>query len=268
MLRVGVAKNRKIIGLLALSLLALLAFTAAVPAFADSGVPNPSTLPDPPGAPAEPWTQCPPVGYDTGCAILIVINPTGTVSTYASAQTCSSATSIVPCPYDGIEDTLVGVQDNCLAANCPSISSMTLSGSSIFGFDGDGACSGSLNNVGFPPVFPPTSNCIGGAYTSSDPQDYETTTATFSGINTLTLSSGTVDFTTPLTTGGSAWFSLEEPLSASSLTACVGSACSSSVPQFSMPAIFVAAISMLFLALYVKFKKPIVHIVPATRQVQ
>ena len=54
-------------------------------------------------APVPPFIQCPPVGLDTSCGILIVYNPDGTRITLADPSQP---------PFDGIEDTLVGVQNN------------------------------------------------------------------------------------------------------------------------------------------------------------
>src|SRR2546427_222238 len=50
-----------------------------------------------------PFTQCPPVGADTGCAILLVIDAAGSLRVHADPSQG---------PFDGIEDTLVGVQNN------------------------------------------------------------------------------------------------------------------------------------------------------------
>src|SRR5438445_8188485 len=71
-------------------------------------------------------TTCPAVGrIGAGCNTLITITAGGT------------ATVTVPNanPYDGVEDTLVGIQNNSASA----ISSVTVTGSGIAGFDGDGA---------------------------------------------------------------------------------------------------------------------------------
>ncbi|MDA4117867.1 MAG: hypothetical protein OK455_05930, partial [Thaumarchaeota archaeon] len=123
-------------------------------------------------APPTPWTQCPAVGADTSCAILIVVNSDGSVSIYADSSQG---------PFDGSEDTLVGVQDNC--ATCGGVTSLALSASvspPIFGFEGDGACSG------FYTPNPPAASCPGGVYSSTDPSDYEAKGVTLTVTNLVT----------------------------------------------------------------------------------
>ncbi|HZE01506.1 MAG TPA: hypothetical protein VE155_07050, partial [Pseudonocardiaceae bacterium] len=78
-----------------------------------------------------PFTQCPPIGADTaGCGLLLVINPNGTVTALNGS---------IQGPYEGVEDTLIGVQNN----SAVSIPSLTLNGPGAFGFDGDGLCTAS-----------------------------------------------------------------------------------------------------------------------------
>src|SRR2546427_584504 len=91
----------------AASLILALGGLAITPAPASAQVPTP------------PFTQCPPVGFDTSCAVLIVFNPDG-----------SRATLVDPLqpPFDGIEDTLIGVQNNSTG----SITALVLSGPFIF----------------------------------------------------------------------------------------------------------------------------------------
>src|SRR2546426_2876708 len=74
-----------------------------------------------------PFRQCPPVGVDTSCAVLIVYNADG-----------SRATLVDPSqlPFDGIEDTLIGVQNNSTVA----VTALTLTGPGVFWFDGAGRC--------------------------------------------------------------------------------------------------------------------------------
>src|ERR1051325_1177216 len=78
-------------------------------------------------AQSPPFRQCPAVGVDTGCAILLVITDNGiTVATDPSQG-----------PFDQIEDTLIGVQNN----SSQTITSLPLSATiPIFAFDGDGLC--------------------------------------------------------------------------------------------------------------------------------
>src|SRR5262249_24747705 len=79
-------------------------------------------------APSPPFRQCPPIGRNTSCAVLITFQKDGTprVDTDPSQG-----------PFDGIEDTSVGVQNN---SNRPVFSITLKSSTDIFGFDGDGLC--------------------------------------------------------------------------------------------------------------------------------
>ena len=112
--------------------------------------------------------SCPPVGLSPSCAVLITINPNGSLS----FQTDSSVG-----PFDGVEDTLVGVVNKSGA----TVFGIFLSGNGIFGFDGDGAGAG------------------GG---------YEGPGVSFTAKDT---NSGTVNFTGGLADKGFLWFSLEGP---------------------------------------------------------
>jgi hypothetical protein len=144
-------------------------------------------------APTPPFTQCPAVGSDTSCGILIVINPGGSLSIYQDPSQP---------PYENIEDTLVGVQNNS-GGPVPSINLVTTT--DAFGFDGDGLCTVNPHPVGCP--FGPTG--------------YEGPNTSFSNIS-ADLSSGTVNFTQQggLADAGSAYFSLEEALTAASFNPC------------------------------------------------
>src|SRR5438309_872434 len=100
----------------------------------------------PPAVP--PFSQCPPVGFDTSCAVLIVIAPFG-----------GQVTVVDPTqgPFDGVEDTLIGVQNNS-STFFPSI---TLSAPGIGDLDKDGLCSG-VNSLAPPPnpaFQPPPAGC-------------------------------------------------------------------------------------------------------------
>ena len=126
---------------------------------------------------------CPTVGLATDCGVQINITAqSGGVGT-------SSTISLGPAgngnPYDGVEDTLVGITNNSGA----TVNSITLSSSSgAFGFDGDGACSFSYLN------------CAGAT------TGYEGPGITFSNNTGTSL---TINFTSGLTNGSSLWFSLE-----------------------------------------------------------
>lgn len=125
-----------------------------------------------------------------GCNVLITFNANGSVTTVIENAN----------PYDGVEDTLVGVVNNTGGA----ISSFVLTGTAanaLFGFDGDGACAGGGGQ------YESAANCKG----ATDPNGYGGPGVTFTGINAA-LTSGTVDFAGGIGAhGGTSWFSLEEP---------------------------------------------------------
>lgn len=101
-------------------------------------------------------------------------------------------------PYDGVEDTLIGVVNS----SGKPVSSLALSSDTdLFGFDGDGLCQ----------VVPQPTGCPFG------PTGYEGPKTTFSNI-TPDLSGGVVNFTGGLAVGEATYFSLEERLPATSIT--------------------------------------------------
>ncbi len=129
---------------------------------------------------------CPAVGADTDCGTIITITDTGATVSFTGQG-----------PYDGIEDTLVGVVNK----SSRPVTSLDLTSSlQIFGFEGDGIVAYGI------PGNPQDSSGYGG------PNAY------FSNINPA-LTSGRVNFITPIAAKtGTAYFSLEEAISAS--TAC------------------------------------------------
>lgn len=132
---------------------------------------------------APPFGQCPAVGYDTGCGILVNVTD-GQVQILADSGQG---------PYDGSDDTLIGVVNSSTA----TIHALSLSsGTDIFGFDQDGICSG---------FTPAPAGCPFG------PTGYEGPGTSFSGIN-ADGTGGTVDFAGGLAPGATAYFSLEEAL--------------------------------------------------------
>jgi hypothetical protein len=133
----------------------------------------------------------PPVGLDTGCGILITITAASGGAT--TSFTVVAASSPTQPPYDGIEDTLIGVLNSSgVTVNSLSLSSTT----DIFGFDGDGPCT----------VAPNPGDC-----NVLEPSRYAGPNVTFSAINAR-FTAGTVNFTGGLADGGSGWFGLEEAL--------------------------------------------------------
>jgi uncharacterized repeat protein (TIGR01451 family) len=132
--------------------------------------------------PTPPFTQCPPIGANTSCGILIVITDAG-VTAYQDPNMG---------PYDGDDDTLIGIVNN----SSKTVQSLPLSSSTpIFGFDGDGVCT--------------YITC-----TWASPTGYEGPITTYSSIS-ADQTSGIVNFTGGLAPGQSTWFSLELSISLS-----------------------------------------------------
>lgn len=144
---------------------------------------------------AQNWNTCPSLGPNSsntaGCAVLVTVGPGGTLSILLNPNNSQ--------PYDGSDDALVGVVNNSGA----SLSSLRLSavGSGLFGFESDGICDGTYtltcdtaHGFNFPTGYMTTG--------------YEGPNTFFSNISTDT-DSGTVNFMTALTNGGSTYFSLE-----------------------------------------------------------
>ena len=150
---------------------------------------------------APPFSECPAIGLDTSCALLIDAATAGTSVLQDTTQG----------PYDGTEDTLIGVLNQTTAP----ITSLALSSTTepLFGFDGDGICTYTFASA------PAASTVAGDKGSTNCPygsQGYEGPDTSFSGIS-LDLSSGVVNFSPALAPGKSTYFSLEEPLSASQI---------------------------------------------------
>jgi hypothetical protein len=81
--------------------------------------------------PAPPLTQCPSIGASPSCEILLVVNADNTITVVGDPSVG---------PFDGSDDTLVGILNN----SAKSVNAVTVSGpgSDLSGFDGDGICSG------------------------------------------------------------------------------------------------------------------------------
>jgi hypothetical protein len=151
-------------------------------------------------------TPCPSVGSDTnGCEFIITVtgvNASGGATTFTVAVNAPDQG-----PFDGAEDTLVGVINSSGAV----LKSMTLSNAAgQFGFDGDGACVGSYSPQ------PTAAQCLGGVYGSGSTgwNDYLSVSAT--SFSNITSSTGTVNFNN-IAAAGTAWFDLEGALTVNSL---------------------------------------------------
>lgn len=161
------------------------------------------------------FQQCPPVGNNQGCSQLIVVNHNGSVVVQVDPAAPASG-------YDGVEDTLVGLQNN----SSRSISSINLASpsASIFSFDQDGLCD-PPDWPSAPAVTPP--NCPGTQ--GFGPTGYEGPNNTFTNISS-NFQTGTVNFTSPVPPGGSAYWGLEEALQPGQLLSGAGGAPITSAP--------------------------------------
>jgi hypothetical protein len=149
-------------------------------------------------APAPPFGECPAIGASPSCEILLVVNPDNTVSVYGDPSVG---------PFDGSDDTLVGIVNDSTAA----VKAVTVSGpgSDLSGFDGDGICSGDYG------TWSGSSGCPYG------PTGYEGLGTSFVTDPTLP-DSAEVDFAGGLAPKASAYFSLEGALTSAELTAREG----------------------------------------------
>ena len=145
-------------------------------------------------AKAQGYSQAPPVNLNTGAEFLITWNGT----TFSISAPSGEG------PYDGIEDTLFGVQND---SSLP-LFSLFLSGANIFGFDGDGISL--YNGFGGPPGSPGPTGYEGWTSDSSTWGTGTPEAVFFTGISAL-FDSGTVNFgLLGISPGGSAYFALEE----------------------------------------------------------
>jgi hypothetical protein len=158
-----------------------------------------SAIPAGAAPPSPPFKQCPAIGVDTSCEILIVVNQNGTVT---ALQDPSQP------PYDASEDTLLGVQND----SSFNLSMIHLSGVltqadpfAPYDFDGDGICTNAPPFPGMP------AGCPFG------PTGYEGPGTSFANISADKLS-GDVVFTNGLAPGASAYFSLEGTIQVGDLT--------------------------------------------------
>src|SRR6266852_571747 len=87
------------------------------------------------------FTQCPRVANDASCQYLITVTESETTVELDPTQG----------PYEGIEDALIGVQNN----SGKPLSSLPLSAeSNLFGFENDGLCSPDFSGATAGPAAP------------------------------------------------------------------------------------------------------------------
>jgi hypothetical protein len=145
---------------------------------------------------------CPGLGADTlGCSLVITVTAVNG-SGLATAFNVTAGLANAQGPYDGVEDTLIGVTNSSGAAllTLHLIGNDTADGG-VFAFEADGACS---------------------AYQSlltCDTTGYAPTGITFANLAAANggLNAGDVKFSPGLANGSSYWFSLEGPLSTTSI---------------------------------------------------
>jgi uncharacterized repeat protein (TIGR01451 family) len=185
-LRAFVTRTAVVAASLTLAVVAIPLFTSA-PAGA-AGVWTPPTSP----ATTAPFNECPAINADSGCGFLIILPANGPATI---VQDTSQG------PYDGNDDTLVGIL-NETGVPIPTVA--LSSTNDIFNFDGDGLCTfGFTGNQGCP--FGSTG--------------YEGPGTSFSGYSGPGFTTGNVNFSgTGLATGSSTFFSLESSLSAANFT--------------------------------------------------
>lgn len=134
-------------------------------------------------------------GANGGCNVLIMFGSGGSITT-----TNPNASGY----YDtGGDDNMVGIINN----SGSTIYTITLTSTSqdIFGFDGDGPCSGFTLSFG---------SCTGG-----DPSGYAGAGVSYTASSYY---SGTVNFAGGIPNGGTAWFGLEGPASLTASGVTVG----------------------------------------------
>jgi hypothetical protein len=206
------------------------------------------------------FTQCPPVGKDTGCQFLITITDAAPMVAQDSAQP----------PYEGIADSLMGIQ-NSSSHMVASISLAATGGP--FHFDGDGLCNNAsgpapagcqpppgstaacnpstanTNHCSFPPPpgEPPGYSEPGAtnyseetAKTPAPPpwpngilqNGYEGPRTWFSNV-TADFNGGVVNFSPPLAPGETTYFSVEQPNSGVSAVVNVPTAATSITTRLS-----------------------------------
>lgn len=159
---------------------------------------------------AAPFTECPAIGAAPSCEILLNVTSSRSISVLGNSSVG---------PYDGSDDTLVGIVNN----SSSPVQAIVVSGpnSDLAGFDGDGICTyatGGLTGGGFTG----DSYCDAQQLAGTNPEDYEGPDNTF----TLDPNSQTdveVDFNGKgLAPGQSTYFSLEDALTAAAITSRVG----------------------------------------------
>ncbi len=156
-----------------------------------------------------PFTECPKIGAAPSCEILLVVNPDQSISVLGDSSVG---------PYDGADDTLVGIVNKSSA----SIAAITVSGagSGLAGFDGDGICTYATGANGS--GFAGDSYCTSQQTAGTDPGDYAGPGTSFT-LDPNSQDHVEVDLAgNGLAAGNSTYFSLEGALTAAVVTARKG----------------------------------------------
>ena len=167
--------------------------------------------------PTPPFGECPAVGWNTSCTLLVNVTNTGVKILQDPHAT--KAGDPAPGAYDGVEDTLIGIINNSTA----TIASLPLSSTqTAFGLDDDGVCQDPNSTSGMAGLSCGShivhgSNYDSGRYPDKDNAvdltGYGGPNGYFTGISP-DHKSGTINFITPLAPGATTYFSLEEQLTA------------------------------------------------------
>jgi len=191
-----------------------------------------------------PFNECPAIGFDNSCGLLIVVSNNGeqVLQDDNNGTSASTPTAGQQTPYDNIDDTLVGIVNE----SSKPVYALQLSGSStgtpLFGFEGDGICTYALNGASTSvgpgtggnslsnnPGYTGDSYCsaaqLAGASgpTGPDPNgsDYQGPDNTYSNISADTTT-GNVNFTGGLQPGSSTYFGLEDSLASNQVNVQFG----------------------------------------------
>jgi hypothetical protein len=142
----------------------------------------------PAGPKSPPFTQCPPIGIDSGCEYLIDVTSTNP----------AIAPTVVRDPnqpfFDGEDDVTVAVQNDTAVKLEKIHIGVSGSGDRLFAFDGDGICWSGIS--------PRPSECPFESNTYAGPD---------TALRAESEDAGTVVFPTPLKPGQHTYFALEAP---------------------------------------------------------
>jgi len=160
-----------------------------------------------------PFTECPAIGAAPSCDILLDVNANRSISVSGDSSVG---------PYDGSDDSLVGIVNN----SSSPVQAITVSGpnSGLAGFDGDGICTYATGGTtgGSGAGFTGDSYCDAQQLSGTDPEDYAGPDNTFT-LDPNSQNDVEVDFTGKgLAPGQVTYFGLEGALNAATITSRVG----------------------------------------------